>query len=141
MVGGAGDTISFLLSSRPCSEASRASVAGDGMSMKASEGLGGLHREHACRFAALIGMLDAAGGCGGGGQEGCGGGEGHEESVGQAGGVLAVLPWSQRVLKDIGVGYLATCYLASTIFTSSSVLKRATKSAPPVPEQRALEEI
>jgi hypothetical protein len=64
----------------------------------------------ACLFAALIAKLDD----GGGGREGAAAGGCNSGWDARDG--LRAMP--HKVLRDVGVGYLATCYLASTILSS-----------------------
>ena len=71
----------------------------------------------ACLFAALIAKLDD----GGGGREGAAAG-GCSSGWDARDGMRAV---PHKVLRDVGVGYLATCYLASTILGSGPRERKA----------------
>ena len=75
-----------------------------------------MQRHTACLFAALIAKLDARSSAGQGAPAGLG-------PAGEARDGMRAMP--HKVLKDIGVGYLATCYLASTILNSGPSKREA----------------
>jgi hypothetical protein len=77
---------------------------------------GAMQRHTACLFAALIAKLDDRGSAD----------EGLPAGLGTAGETRdRVHAMPHKVLKDIGVGYLATCYLASTILNSGPSKREA----------------
>jgi len=77
-----------------------------------------MDRQSACLFAAMIGKLDGVGGGNEAGQEAGGTGRG---SAGDGGfGTHGLQSVPQRMLKNIGVSYLATCYFAATMLTKAS---------------------
>jgi len=76
------------------------------------QGLREVGKQSACLFAAMIGKLDAARNTKNPGQHA------HAHRREQFGVGLPERP--QRVLVDIGIGYLATCYLASTVLAKDA---------------------